>query len=89
MSHRFEEEWLGRLLRVLRPAPHAWVQAAQELPGARRALDDLVARAESDLEFRASVLADLEVALAQAGVEPDRVTISWLEERLGLPPQPS
>ena len=87
MSHRFEEERLGRLLRVLRPAPHGWVEAAQELPGARRALDDLVARAESDLEFRAAVLADLEVALARAGVEPDRGTISWLEERLGLPPQ--
>jgi hypothetical protein len=86
MSHGYDEERLGAVLRLLRPAPQGWVEAAQELPGARRALDDLVARAESDLEFRAAVLADLEVALEQAGVEPDRRAISWLEERLGLPP---
>jgi hypothetical protein len=85
MRHKYDEERLGALLRVLRPAPQGWVEAAQELPGARRALDDLVARAESDLEFRAAVIADLEVALEQAGVEPDRRTVSWLEERLGLP----
>jgi hypothetical protein len=82
MSRGFHEERLGALLRVLRPAPTGWVQAAQELPAARRALDDLVRRAESDLEFRAAVLADLEVALERAGVEPDRRTVSWLEERL-------
>jgi hypothetical protein len=82
MSRGHEEERLGALLRVLRPAPQGWVAAAQELPQARRALDELVARAESDLEFRAAVLADLEVALEQAGVEPNRRTVSWLEERL-------
>ena len=87
MSRRYDEETLGALLRVLRPAPLGWVEAAQELPGARRALDDLVERAESDLEFRASLSADLEVALAQAGLQPDQRTISWLEERLGLPPR--
>jgi hypothetical protein len=86
MSRAYDEERLGALLRVLRPAPQGWVEAAQELPGARRALDGLVARAESDLEFRAAVLADLEVALEQAGVEPDRRIVSWLEHRLGLPP---
>jgi hypothetical protein len=85
MSRGHEEERLGALLRVLPPAPPGWIEAAQELPGARRALDDLVARAESDLEFRAGVLADLEVALERAGVEPDRRTVSWLEQRLGLP----
>lgn len=85
MSRGFDEERLGALLRVLRPAPRGWVEAAQELPGARRALDDLVERAEGDLEFRAAVLADLEVALERAGVEPDRRTVSWLRERLGVP----
>jgi hypothetical protein len=86
MSRGHDEERLGALLRVLPPAPPGWIRAAQELPGARRALDDLVARAESDLEFRAAVLADLEVALEQAGVEPDRRTVSWLEDQLGQPP---
>jgi len=85
MSRGFDEERLGALLRVLRPAPRGWVEAAQELPEARRTLDDLVERAESDLEFRAAVLADLEVALERAGVEPDRRTVSWLRERLGVP----
>lgn len=83
MSRRADEERLGALLRVLPPAPAGWVVAARELPEARRALDDLVRRAESDLEFRAAVLADLEVALEQAGVEPDRRTVSWLQELLG------
>lgn len=85
MSRGVEEERLGALLRVLRPAPKGWVEAAQELPGARRTLDDLVERAESDLEFRAAVLADLEIALEQAGIEPDRRAVSWLKERLGEP----
>jgi hypothetical protein len=85
MSRGVNEERLGALLRVLRPAPTGWVEAAQELPGARRALDDLVERAESDLEYRAAVLADLEVALEQAGIEPDRRAVSWLQERLGQP----
>jgi hypothetical protein len=86
MSRRYDEERLGALVRVLRPAPRGWVQAAQELPGARQALDGIVERAESDLEFRAAVLADLEVALEQAGVEPDRRIVSWLEQRLGPSP---
>jgi hypothetical protein len=55
---------------MLRPAPAAWVEAAQELPVARKALDEIVARAESDLAFRAALIADLEAALQQAGYEP-------------------
>ena len=46
----FTEERIGRLLRLLPPAPTAWVRAAQELPVARAALDELVARAEQDAE---------------------------------------
>jgi hypothetical protein len=68
----FDEERLGRLLRRLPPAPQGWVEAATELPRARRILDDIVARAEADLEYRRAVLADLEAALADAGIEPAR-----------------
>lgn len=68
----YDEERLGRLLRLLRPAPEAWVRAAAELPAVRRSLDGLVARAQADAEFRRAVLADLEGALAVAGVEPTR-----------------
>src|SRR5204863_460189 len=46
----FDEERIGRLLRLLPPAPVGWVRAAQELPAARAALDELVARAEEDAE---------------------------------------
>jgi len=84
MSREYEEERLGTLLRILRPAPQGWVEAAQELPGARRALDEIVARAESDLVFRSALAADLEAALAQAGVEPDRRALEELRQRLDL-----
>lgn len=75
MSERYAEERLGELLRVLRPAPEGWVQAAQELPFARRTLDEIVARAEKDLAFRTALIADLEHALSLEGIElsPDRL----------------
>jgi hypothetical protein len=68
----FDEERLAELLRRLPPAPQGWVEAAKELPSARRILDDIVTRAEADLEYRRAVLADLEAALADAGIEPAR-----------------
>ena len=77
------EERLGRLLRMLRPAPAGWVAAAQVLPGARRSLDDVVTRAEADAAFRAALVADLEAALAQEGFEPDRALLSELRKMYG------
>jgi hypothetical protein len=61
-------ERLAVLLRALPPAPQGWVAAAQELPLAQKELDEIVARAEADAEFRAALVADLEAALAAAGV---------------------
>ena len=66
----YDHEQLSKLIGMLPPAPEAWVRAAQELPTARRGLDELVARAEADVAFRAEVLADLEQALQAEGVEP-------------------
>jgi len=80
MTHAYDEERLGVLLRLLRPAPTGWVQAARELPFARRTLDEIVARAEADREFREALIADLETTLAQAGYEPDRRLISELRK---------
>jgi hypothetical protein len=80
-----DEERLAMLLRMLRPAPEAWVEAAKQLPGARRELDDLVARAEADADFRAALIADLERALQSAGYEPDRSLVEALRRRLSLP----
>ena len=82
MAHDYDQERLGALLRMLRPAPEGWARAAQELPFARRSLDDLVARAEADAEFRQTVLADLEAALARKGVEPDPRLLHELERRI-------
>lgn len=79
---RYDEERLGELLRVMRPAPAGWVGAAQELPAARRSLDEIVARAEADLAFREALVADLETALAREGYEPDRRFLPELERRL-------
>lgn len=78
----FDEERLGELLRVLRPAPVGWVQAAQELPFARESLEEIVARAEADAAFREALVADLERALAEAGYEPDQRTLAELRTRL-------
>ena len=69
-SSRYDEERLGELLSLLGPAPVGWVQAAQELPGARLGLDEIVERARVDAEFRVLLVADLEAALAEAGYEP-------------------
>jgi hypothetical protein len=82
MQRSYDEERLGVLLRLLRPAPIGWVRAAQELPDARRTFDDIVARAEADLEFRAALIADLEEALAAEGYEPDLRFAKELRERL-------
>ncbi|HLB04128.1 MAG TPA: hypothetical protein VJK66_03850 [Gaiellaceae bacterium] len=82
MNRMYDEERLGVLLRLLPPAPAGWMRAAQELPAARRTLDEIVARAEADLEFRRAVVADLEAALEQEGVEPAPGLVDELRERL-------
>ncbi|MET0200532.1 MAG: hypothetical protein ABW114_00605 [Gaiellaceae bacterium] len=78
----YDEQQLGRLIGMLPPAPEGWVRAAQELPAARRGLDQLVARAEADAAFRASVLADLESALQAEGVEPQPRVVDELRRLL-------
>lgn len=82
MNGFLEDERLGELLRLLPPAPEGWVQAAQELPLARRQLDEIVARAEADIAFRDALVASLEDALAQAGYEPDERTLDELRTRI-------
>jgi hypothetical protein len=76
------EERLAELLRALPPAPAGWVEAAQELPLARRTLDDIVSRAEADAAFRKALVADLESALAAEGFEPTRPLLDAIRERL-------
>jgi hypothetical protein len=77
----YDEERLAELLAALPPAPAGWVKAAQELPGARLELDEIVARIEADEAFQQACRADLEAALAEAGYEPDADLLAALRER--------
>jgi hypothetical protein len=79
---RYDEEKLGELLRVLPPAPEGWVRAAQEMPRSRRELDDIVARAVADDEFRKALIADLDCALREVGYEPESLPLDELKRRL-------
>jgi hypothetical protein len=81
MTRDFDEERIGVLLRLLRPAPTGWVRAAQELPAARRTFDEIVVRAEADVAFRAALVADLEQALVAEGYEPDRRMLEEIRVR--------
>jgi hypothetical protein len=78
----YSEEMLAELLRTLPAAPEAWVQAAQEIPLARRGLDDIVERARADQAFREALIADLESALEDAGYEPDPALADAVRARL-------
>ena len=78
----YDEYRLAELIRSLPPAPDAWVRAAQELPAVRQGLDDIVERCRADAAYRARVIADLEAALAEAGLEPAERVVAELRERL-------
>ena len=77
----FDEERLAALIRALPPAPAGWVRAAQQLPFVRPKLDEIVARAEADAEFRARLVADLEAALEAEGYERDPAVVEALKLR--------
>jgi hypothetical protein len=78
----YDEPRIARLLNSLPPAPEAWVRAAQELPLARRGLDDLVRRASEDAALRLRVIADLERALRDAGLPARPAVVAALRRRL-------
>jgi hypothetical protein len=78
----YDEERLAELIAALPPAPEAWVRAAQELPLARTTMDEIVARAEADVEYRKQVITDLESAIAAAGFEPREPLVDELRARL-------
>lgn len=81
----YQAERIAELIWALPPAPAGWVRAAQQLPRARRELDEIVARAEADARFRAALDADLESTLAQAGYEPAPALLDAVRTRLSRP----
>jgi len=44
-------------------------------------MDEIVARAETDAEFQAALVADLEAALTREGYEPTRPLLDELRKR--------
>ena len=80
----YDEETVAGMLRMLPAPPEAWVRAAQEIPLARRGLDEIVERARADLAFREALIADLERALEGAGYEPDPALAEAVRVRLSL-----
>jgi hypothetical protein len=78
----FDEERLAALLGLLRPVPQGWIEAAQQLPAARGAIESIVARAEADAAFRAKLVADLEAAVEEAGYEATPSVLASLRLRL-------
>ena len=79
-----DHDALARLIAALPPAPRGWVMAAQELPAARRGIDDIVERAVADAAYRTRVVADLESALADVGIAPTPPVLDELRERFRL-----
>lgn len=77
----YDHDTLARLIAALPPVPQGWVEAAQQLPAARRGIDGIVARAEADKAYRERVVADLESALAEVGLEPTPPLLAELRER--------
>jgi hypothetical protein len=78
----YDEQRLSELLRLLPPAPSAWVRAAQELPLLQQGLGELLARVEADAEFRRRLVADLEAALEAEGYDADPAVVEALRARL-------
>jgi hypothetical protein len=78
----YDEEKLGELLSALPPAPEAWVKAAKEAPLARRRLESVIERAETDEQYRQRLVADPERALEEADVVAHSENIEIIRKRL-------
>jgi hypothetical protein len=78
----YDVEMVAELLQLFPPAPPAWVEAAQEIPLARRRFDRLVENALASLHERDAQIADLEAALSGAGYEPEPELVEAVRARL-------
>jgi hypothetical protein len=78
----FDSHELAEHIARLRPAPLGWVQAAQQLPAARRAVETLVARAQQSETERAAIVRNLEESLHAEGVEPRSDLVRELRDLL-------
>jgi hypothetical protein len=76
------EERIAEALRALPMPPRGWIEAAKELPAARRELETILERTERDARFRERVVEDLESMLRAEGVEPTPAVVAHLRRRL-------
>ena len=76
----YDTERLARLIGMLEPA-RGLGACSQDFPPPAR-MDEILARAEADVAFRRTLLADLEAALLAEGFEPDRRVLDELRRRL-------
>lgn len=76
------EERIAELLRALPAPPRGWVEAAKELPAARRELSTILERVERDERYRELVVADLESMLRAEGIEPTPAVVAHLRRSL-------
>lgn len=80
-----DDREIERLLRLLQPAPAAWVAAAQELPFLLDSLEDVLERARTDAAFRESLEADPGEVLREAGYELAPDVVAHIMRRLPPP----
>jgi hypothetical protein len=64
-----DELEIGRLLRLLPPAPAEWAQAATELPFLGAELTHILARARGDGSFRDGLRSDADATLREHGYD--------------------
>jgi hypothetical protein len=76
------EERIAVALRALPAPPQGWIEAAKQLPAARRELETVLERIERDARFRERVVRDLEAMLRAEGVEPTPAVVAHLRRRL-------
>ena len=77
-----DELEIGRLLRLLPPAPAGWTQAAQELPFLGVELSDILERARGDGGFREGLRADAGATLREHGYDLSPSVVAHLMKLL-------
>jgi hypothetical protein len=80
---------LGRLLRLLAPAPAGWTQAAKELPFLSAELADILDRARADGGFREALRADAGTTLRDEGYDLSPSVLAHLMKLLPETPPPA
>jgi hypothetical protein len=80
-----DDHELGRMVRMLPPAPAAWVEAAQALPFLKDELDSILARAQDDPRFRKALRDDPNGALHDEGYDLSPTVVAHLMRK--LPPE--